>query len=169
VLGKKPKFGQRFEIETHRALSGLSSVKIGDNCWIEDDVRMEAWGGKIELGNDVFIGPQTIIYGHGTVTIGDSALISMQCRILSSNHSVPALGTPIRSMPDIKAATTIGNDVWIGAGVTVLGGVKIGDGAIVGAGAVVSKDIPVGAIAVGVPAKVIGWRPGANSSASKPC
>lgn len=54
--------------------------------------------------------------------------------------------------------TTIGNDVFIGANVTVLDGVKIGDGAIIGAGAVVTEDIPSYAIAAGVPAKVKKYR-----------
>lgn len=54
--------------------------------------------------------------------------------------------------------TEIGNDVFIGANVTVIDGVKIGDGAIIGAGAVVTKDIPPFAVAVGVPAKVVKYR-----------
>lgn len=54
--------------------------------------------------------------------------------------------------------TTIGNDVFIGANVTVLDGVTIGDGAVVGAGAIVVDDIPPYAIAVGVPAKVVKYR-----------
>ena len=54
--------------------------------------------------------------------------------------------------------TIIGNDVFIGANVTVIDGVKIGDGAVVGAGAVVVKDIPPYAVAVGVPAKVVKYR-----------
>ena len=54
--------------------------------------------------------------------------------------------------------TKIGNDVWIGANVTVLKGVKIGNGAIIGAGSVVTKNIPDYAIAVGSPAKVIKYR-----------
>lgn len=52
----------------------------------------------------------------------------------------------------------IGNDVWIGAGVTVLDGVEIGDGAIVAAGSVVTKNIPPYAIFGGVPAKLIRYR-----------
>lgn len=54
--------------------------------------------------------------------------------------------------------TYIGNDVWIGARVTVLDGIRIGNGAIVGAGAVVHRDVPDYAIVGGVPAKLIRYR-----------
>ncbi len=158
TIGKKLTLGRWVVIETHRSLAGVSTVSIGDNCTVEDSVRLEAWGGHISIGSDVFVGPQTIVYGHGNVRIGNSTLISMQCRILSSNHTVPPMGTPIRSVPNVLKETSIGNDVWIGAGATVLGGVGIGDGVVVGAGAVVTHDIPAGAIALGVPAKVVGWR-----------
>lgn len=52
----------------------------------------------------------------------------------------------------------IGNDVWIAAGAQVLHKVRIGDGAVIGAGAVVTHNVPPYAIAVGVPAKIIGYR-----------
>jgi acetyltransferase-like isoleucine patch superfamily enzyme len=48
--------------------------------------------------------------------------------------------------------------VWIGSKAIVLKGVTIGDGAVVGAGAVVTSDVPARAIAIGVPAKVHGFR-----------
>lgn len=58
-----------------------------------------------------------------------------------------------------KGDVFIGNDVWVGYGVTIIGrGRKIGDGAIIGAGAVVVNDIPPYSLAVGVPAKVVKYR-----------
>ncbi|MCB0208313.1 MAG: serine acetyltransferase [Anaerolineae bacterium] len=56
---------------------------------------------------------------------------------------------------NVYAFPTIGNNVFIGAGARVLGGVHVGDNARIGANAVVIKDIPAGATAVGVPAKII--------------
>ena len=53
---------------------------------------------------------------------------------------------------------SIGNDVWIGANVTILDGVKIGNGAIIGANSLVTKDVRPYAIVGGVPAKMIRTR-----------
>jgi acetyltransferase-like isoleucine patch superfamily enzyme len=50
------------------------------------------------------------------------------------------------------------DDAWIGHGAMILDGVRIGKGAVIGSGAVVKQDIPDGAIAVGVPARVVGNR-----------
>lgn len=156
------KIGRDVRIETRRSLAGTSSIEVGLACVIEDYARLEAWGGKIKIGREVFIGPFSVIYGHGGVEIGDRALISMHCRILSSNHSIPELGVPIRSQPDKLLPTQIGQDVWLGAGTTILGGVTIGNGCVVGAGSVVTKDLPPGAIAAGVPARIKKWRSGST-------
>jgi acetyltransferase-like isoleucine patch superfamily enzyme len=140
---------------------GAGRIAIGPSAWIERGVVLHAFGGSIRIGGNCFLGPHTVIYGHGGVDIGDACLIAMHCRIVSSNHAVPPIGTDIRSLPDELRPTRIGRDVWLGAGVTVLGGVDIGDGCIVGAGAVVTKSLPPGAICHGVPARVTGWRSGA--------
>lgn len=57
-----------------------------------------------------------------------------------------------------KILVEVGNDVWIGANVSILDGVKIGDGAIVGANALVTKDLEAYGIYGGIPAKKIGDR-----------
>ncbi len=140
------------------AKPGAGRIIIGGNCSLETGVVLETYGGHLGIAPRVFLGPYTVIYGHGGVDIGEGTLISMHCRILSSNHAVAPFGTEIRSHPDILLPTKIGRDVWLGAGVTVLGGVTIGDGCVVGAGAVVTKDLPAGAIAYGVPAEIRKYR-----------
>lgn len=67
-------------------------------------------------------------------------------------------GGKIPQVPIHDEFCEIGNDVWIAAGVQIMRRVNVGDGAVIGGGAVVTKDIPPYSIAVGVPAKVIGYR-----------
>ncbi len=152
----------------HNALRPAASpgkITLAPGCWLEQGAVLWAFNGSIVLHPSVFLGPHTVIYGHGGVEIGERTLVAMHCRIVSSNHTVPPLGEILRDKPDILLPTKIGRDCWLGAGVTVLGGVTLGDGCIIGAGAVVTKDIPPGAIAHGVPAVVKGWRAGAAPAA----
>ena len=50
---------------------------------------------------------------------------------------------------------TIGDGVWLGAGVIVCPGVTVGENAVIGAGSVVTQDIPAGVLAVGNPCRVV--------------
>ena len=52
----------------------------------------------------------------------------------------------------------IGDDVWIGANISVVDGVTVGRGAVIGAGSVVKKNIPEYAVAIGNPARVVKMR-----------
>jgi len=63
--------------------------------------------------------------------------------------------TKKRHITKSKGEVIIGNDVWIGYGVTILSGVKIGDGAILGACSLITKDVLPYTIVGGVPAKII--------------
>jgi carbonic anhydrase/acetyltransferase-like protein (isoleucine patch superfamily) len=146
------------EVYLGNASERRGQIKLGHRTRVDRGAILRPYGGSIETGIDVYIGPYTVIYGHGGVVIGKDTLMSMHCRILSSNHTIPPPGTIIRSQPDVLKPTRIGADVWLGAGVTVLGGVTIGEGCVVGAGAVVAHDLPPYSIAVGVPAKITGFR-----------
>jgi acetyltransferase-like isoleucine patch superfamily enzyme len=65
---------------------------------------------------------------------------------------------PIKDQGTTEAGITIGNDVWLGAKVTILDGTVIGDGCIVAAGAVVKGEFPPRSIIAGVPARVVKTR-----------
>ncbi|RXK56517.1 acyltransferase [Oleiharenicola lentus] len=155
--------GRNCEVALGPAPGRRGIIELGEGTRLQHGVLLHPYGGRISVGRDVFIGPGAVIYGHGGVEIGDETLVSMHCRILSSNHTVPPAGTPIRSQPDLLLPTKIGRDVWLGAAVTVLGGVTIGDGCVVGAGSVVTRDLPPGAIAYGSPAEVRRFRDGSSA------
>jgi len=157
---------------------------LGRNCFIDDRVTIYAHqdGGEVRLGDRVHLYRGTIIEvgAGGNVVIGDDTHIQASCNlkgflgnlVIGRNvqvaphcgfspyeHYFVDLSVPIKSQGLRSAGDIIlEDDVWLGFGVQVLEGVHIGKGAVIGAGAVVTKPIPPYAIAVGVPAQVIGTR-----------
>lgn len=116
-------------------------------------------GGSIQIGNKSSLqaGCQLVAY-LGSITIGAEVQIGPNCAFYSYNHSKVA-GRPIRDQPlTTRGGIQVGDDVWLGGGVVVLDGARIGEGAVIGAGAVVRGTIPAGAVAAGVPARVVKWR-----------
>ena len=111
------------------------------------------YGSNIELGNNFFANYNCTILDAAKVSFGDSVFIAPNCVITTSGH---AFDREQRANGlEIALPITIGNDVWIGANVSILPGVAVGNNVIIGAGSVVNKDIPDGVIAAGVPCKVM--------------
>jgi len=134
-------------------------LRIRSGTTISVGALISPYGGRIEIGKNVFIGAFTAIYGHGGgVKIGNDVLIAGQCTIIPVNHVFSDPEKPIIMQPVTTLGIEIQDSTWIGTGVRVLDGVVIGHGSVIGAGAVVTKSIPPMSIAVGVPARVIGNR-----------
>lgn len=110
-------------------------------------------GKNITVGDNFMANYNVTILDRARVRIGDNALIAPGTVITTVNHAF----TPKRRAEGICTAkpVNIGNDVWIGANVTILSGVTIGDNVIIAAGAVVTKDVPSNSLVGGVPAKLI--------------
>ena len=111
--------------------------------------------GRLRIGNRTVIGSSgNIRAGGGVISIGNDCLIAQQVSLIASTHTVRA-GAIYHELgwDEAKTGVTIGDNAWIGCGVTVLPGCTIGHGAVIGAGSVVTKDVPAGTVWAGVPAK----------------
>lgn len=133
-------------------------IKIGDHTMIQPYVIIDTCGGSISLGSNCSVNPFCILYGHGGLHIGDNVRIAPHTVIMPFQHIFDSLERPAYEQGLSMKGITIGEDVWTGTGVRVLDGVVVGNGAVIGAGAVVTGEIPAGAIAVGLPARVIKMR-----------
>lgn len=166
-----------------KAIIYHSDLRLGANVFIDDRVVIfqRKNGGRVELGDRVYIYRDTIIEtglgGYLTVgahasihprcqlnanvapiQIGSHVMIAPNCAFYSYDHGV-APDELIRRQPlQTKGPIIVGDEAWLGVGVTVLSGVRIGQGAVIGAGSVVMHNVPDGAIAVGMPARVVKMR-----------
>lgn len=136
-----------------RLLRGFTGCK-SKNLYINKNAEISR---SIQIGDNSGIGSRSII-GRGT-NIGCNVMMGPECYIYTRNHAFDRIDIPMNQQgaSDFHPVN-IGNDVWIGARVTILPGVKIGNGAIIGAGSVVTKDVPDFAIVGGNPARVIKYR-----------
>jgi len=108
-------------------------LRIGDNTWIGASGNIRAVGGKI--------------------IIGKNCLIAQHVSLIASNHNVRAGEIYLAAgWDETRTGVTIGDNVWIGCGVTVLPGCHVGNNAVIGAGSIVTKDIPADTIWAGNPA-----------------
>jgi serine O-acetyltransferase len=105
----------------------LTGVELPCEARVGKRLRIEHFGGIVVSG-DAVIGDDVVLR-HG-VTIG-----------------LKRTGE--------RGAPRIGDRVDIGAGAKILGAITIGDDAIIGANAVVVRDVPAGALAVGIPARIL--------------
>ncbi|HQR04737.1 MAG: serine O-acetyltransferase [Proteobacteria bacterium] len=107
------------------------------------------WITGIEIHPGAVIGRRVFIdHGMGVV-IGETAEIGDDCTLY---HGVTLGGT---SWNKGKRHPTLARGAVVGAGAKVLGPITVGEGAKVGSNAVVVRDVPPGATAVGIPARIV--------------
>ncbi|MFV3013111.1 sugar O-acetyltransferase [Clostridium botulinum] len=111
------------------------------------------YGYNIEIGDNFYTNHNCVILDGAKVTFGNNIFIAPNCCFSTAGHPLDA--EQRNQGLEIALPITVGDNVWIGADVTILPGVSIGNNTIIGAGSIVNKDIPAGVIAVGNPCKPI--------------
>ena len=155
--------GKNLILDDNVSVNALSTdgIKFGDNVSIARDSILfctgiiSQKGSGITIGDRTGIGARAFLAGQGGITIGNDVITGPNLQIFSENHNFNDLTQIIKAQGVTKQATVIGNNCWLGGGVTVLAGVTIGDGCVVAAGSVVNKSVPPNSIVAGVPAKII--------------
>lgn len=123
-----------------------------DGNFINSNFKCD-YGYNISFGKGFEMNYNCVFLDCGKINIGDQVFIGPNVQIYAVNHPLD----PVKRATclEIGQDVTIGNNVWIGGGAIICPGVTIGYGAVIGAGSVVTKDIPALTLAVGNPAKVI--------------
>lgn len=111
------------------------------------------YGYNIRVGRNFYSNVNLVILDGAPVTFGDNVFIAPNCGFYTAGHPLDASAR--NQGFEYARSITVGNNVWIGAGVSVLPGVTIGDNCVIGAGSVVNRDIPADSLAVGNPCRVI--------------
>ncbi|MEJ1154283.1 MULTISPECIES: acyltransferase [Microbacterium] len=143
-------------------VSQVRKLDRGDNVSFAPNVSFRN-AERIHLGSGTHIGEHSTLWAgnsSGQIFVGEKALLAPRVTLTASNYAI-VRGTAPMDQEKLEQDIVIGARTWLGANVVVLAGVTVGDDAIVAAGAVVTKDVPANAIAGGVPARVLGWRPDA--------
>jgi len=147
ILDKNSKIGDNTKIWHFSHIQ--SNVSIGENCTLGQNVNV---GSNVTIGNFVKIQNNVSVYEG--VTLEDYVFCGPSC--VFTNVLLPRCEFPQRGSENY-IPTIVKKSASIGANATIVCGNTIGKYALVGAGAVVTRDVPNFGLAIGNPARIIGW------------
>lgn len=135
------------------------ALEIGADSILANNVMISCKNGSVHIGARAGIGAQTIVHAvsASTVQMGDDLIVGPACYIAGGgNYNIERLDMPMAQQGLRQGENTrLGDDVWLGARVSVLPGATVGSGSVAAAGAVLRGLIPERSICAGVPARVI--------------
>jgi acetyltransferase-like isoleucine patch superfamily enzyme len=173
--------GKGLVIDTGVSLIEPGWISVGDNVWIDKnvviiagpapcqervEVRTNGSGtvepGRVTIGSGAHIGIGTVIQGHGGIMIGERFTTSPYCLIFSRSNDYRKCREGTRKIENeaiyyLETPVCIGNNVWLGAHVSVFGH-AIGSDTFVRPGSLVISDIAPNSVADGNPATWVRYR-----------
>lgn len=155
-------FNRTFEDEAEKRNGILKKLlkSVGTGCYFQGPIYFN-YGSHTSIGDNFFGNYNIMISDDAYVSIGHEVMFGPNVTLATPLH--PLIAGERRSInvngkifqPCYAKPITIGDDVWLSAGVTVCGGVTIGHGSVIGANSVVTRDIPENVFAAGNPCRVI--------------
>lgn len=170
ISGQNIKLGPQTVIGCHTHLHGNnlrlgSEVTLGSHVSLGENFSCQGKNNianNVRINNNVTIGKCTNIninsFIGNNVTIGNFVSSGHNAVLGATIHQTETLSSSEYIFQPHAPPTSIGHDVWIGAGAVIKCGVTIGTGSIIGANAFVNKDLPPYSVAVGSPARIIRQR-----------
>ncbi len=162
VLGERVAIDDDCRLDAERCERG--EFALGDDVIVSRGSLLSALHGHLKLGPRVSVGANCLLYSAGGIDIGADTMLAANCYLGGGSYAVRgARERPISNQIQPGRGLVIGEDCWLGAGVTVIDGVKIGKGSVIAAGAVVIRDVEPFSVMAGVPARRIGYRGSGDS------
>ena len=158
IIARDPAARNRLEVITcYQGLHAVFFHRISHFLWnigLKWIARVLSMISRFITGIEIHPGAKIgrrVFLDHGLgIVIGETTEIGDDCTIY---QGVTLGGTSLYK--GVKRHPTLGKGVVVSAGAKVLGGFTVGDGARIGSNAVVLKEIPAGATAVGIPARIL--------------
>jgi acetyltransferase-like isoleucine patch superfamily enzyme len=151
--------GERCVIEEGVMAFNPAHIFLGDDVYIGHRAMLKAdTRGDLRIESGAWIGQDVYMHSAGGISIGARTGVGPRVIMLTSTHVETAPPQDIVDAPLTFAPVEIGRGCDIGVGAILLPGARLGNGVQIGAGAVVTIDVPDGAVAAGVPARVLRQR-----------
>ena len=114
---------------------------------------MVDYGYNVEIGEGCFFNHNIYLMDCAKIVFGKKCFIGPNCGFYTALH--PLEVEERNAGLEIAKPIELGDNIWIGADVTILPGVNIGSNSVIGAKSLVTKDIPENVVAFGNPCQVI--------------
>lgn len=159
------RFGKAVTLERGVVIDGLSheGIELGNNVMIGPYSVIRASvlsnvGAGIRIGSGSSVDAYSYIGAGGPITIGENVIMGQHISFHAENHNYERTDVPIKHQGTRRRGIVIEDDCWVGANTTFLDGAHVGRGCVIAAGTIVRGEVPPYSVAAGVPARVLRTR-----------